>query len=288
MNGDSYTDGDLHAFAEDYRAAKADMSVLVVPADGRLDCGLVSVDSSRKVLGFKEKQTSAGTFHINAGIYIATKQLLHDVPPGLRLSLEEELFPRWLAEGKYIRAFSHAGCCVDIGTPERYQSAQEMLANVEIGETFSYPQSKRAQSHGYQDRDEPCEPEENRNFGTTMKAQQNTKQLHNLIRTRIERAIEIKSVLLADSGYHVLVATVAMQIVKSLGAGGKVLFFWKWRQRCRRTASRRGIYRPLPERAARAAGNSAAHQHLLSDGHWQRLRLRLHIRTTARSAGQSR
>lgn len=111
MNGDSYTD--LHAFAEDYRAAKADMSVLVVPADGRLDCGLVSVDTSRKVLGFKEKQTSAGNFHVNAGIYIAAKQLLHDVPPGLRLSLEEELFPRWLAEGKYIRAFSHAGCCVD-------------------------------------------------------------------------------------------------------------------------------------------------------------------------------
>jgi hypothetical protein len=26
MNGDSYTDGDLHAFAEDYRGAKADMS----------------------------------------------------------------------------------------------------------------------------------------------------------------------------------------------------------------------------------------------------------------------
>jgi NDP-sugar pyrophosphorylase family protein len=96
------------------------------------------------VLGFKEKQTSAGNFHVNAGIYIAAKQLLRDVPPGLRLSLEEELFPRWLAEGKYIRAFSHAGYCVDIGTPERYQSAQEMLANVEIGETFSYPQGKRA------------------------------------------------------------------------------------------------------------------------------------------------
>jgi D-sedoheptulose 7-phosphate isomerase len=42
---------------------------------------------------------------------------------------------------------------------------------------------------------------------------------------RIERAIEIKSVLLADSGYHVLVASVAIQIVKSLVAGGKVLFF---------------------------------------------------------------
>ena len=51
------------------------------------------------------------------------------------------------------------------------------------------------------------------------------KQLHHLIRTRIERAIEIKTVLRDDAGYHALVANVAMQIVKSLGAGGKVLFF---------------------------------------------------------------
>ena len=58
-----------------------------------------------------------------------------------------------------------------------------------------------------------------------MKAPKTIEQLHRLIRTRIERAIEIKTVLLADPGYHVLVATVAMQIVKSLSAGGKVLFF---------------------------------------------------------------
>ena len=92
INGDSYTD--LHTLAEDYRTAKAHMSVLVVPPEGRLDCGFVSVDTSRKVLGFKENRTSAGNFHVNAGIYMAAKQLLHDVPPGPRLSLEEELCPR--------------------------------------------------------------------------------------------------------------------------------------------------------------------------------------------------
>ena len=63
-----------------------------------------------------------------------------------------------------------------------------------------------------------------RSSGTTMKAPKTIEQLHRLIRTRIERAIEIKTVLRADPGYHVLVATVAMQVVKSLSAGGKVLF----------------------------------------------------------------
>jgi D-glycero-alpha-D-manno-heptose 1-phosphate guanylyltransferase len=139
MNGDSYTDADLSAFAADFHAAKADMSVVVVPADGRVDCGLVSVDSSNRVLGFKEKQTPTGNFHVNAGIYMAAKRIFQDVPPAVRISLEEELFPRWLAEGKFLRAFSHPGKCVDIGTPERYQAAQDILANVEIGQAISNP-----------------------------------------------------------------------------------------------------------------------------------------------------
>jgi NDP-sugar pyrophosphorylase family protein len=143
MNGDSYTDADLSAFERDFHAANADLSVLVVPADGRVDCGLVSVDSRGSVLGFREKQTSTGNFHVNAGIYMATKNILRDVPPGVRVSLEEELFPRWLAERKCLRAFSHTGNCVDIGTPERYQRAQDILANVEVSGTFSNSESPR-------------------------------------------------------------------------------------------------------------------------------------------------
>jgi hypothetical protein len=37
-------------------------------------------------------------------------------------------------EAKYIRAFSQSGNCVYIGTLERVQSAQEILANLEVGE----------------------------------------------------------------------------------------------------------------------------------------------------------
>lgn len=144
MNGDSYTNADLSAFANDFHGANADLSVLVVPADGRTDIGLVSVDPVGRVLGFKEKQTSSGNFHINAGIYMATKEILLDVIPAVRMSLEEELFPRWLADGKFIRAFSHPGRCVDIGTPERYENAQRILADVEVGEILSEPESRRA------------------------------------------------------------------------------------------------------------------------------------------------
>jgi D-sedoheptulose 7-phosphate isomerase len=61
--------------------------------------------------------------------------------------------------------------------------------------------------------------------GKTMKPQENTKALHDLVRNRIQSSIDVKQALLLDAGLHSLVAQVAMQIVKSLRAGGKVLFF---------------------------------------------------------------
>jgi mannose-1-phosphate guanylyltransferase len=131
MNGDSYTDADLSGFVSDHRDSRADLTVLVVPTDGRVDCGLVSVTPDGKVMGFKEKQSAPGMHFVNAGIYMVDRKILYEMPPNQRVSLEEELFPRLLAEGKNIRAFHHSGRCVDIGTPERYLHAQETLTNVE-------------------------------------------------------------------------------------------------------------------------------------------------------------
>jgi D-glycero-alpha-D-manno-heptose 1-phosphate guanylyltransferase len=134
VNGDSYTDADLAVFVRDYREAQPDASLLVVPAEGRIDCGLVSVDSEQRVLGFREKESASGSHWVNAGVYVLDKCSLLETPPGVQISLESDLFPRWLAKGKRIRAFLHSGECVDIGTPERYQSAQTILANVEMDE----------------------------------------------------------------------------------------------------------------------------------------------------------
>jgi NDP-sugar pyrophosphorylase family protein len=131
MNGDSYTDADLSGFVSDHVESRADLTVLVVPTDGRVDCGLVSVGPNRRVLGFKEKQSATGMQYVNAGIYMVAKKILCQMPLNQRVSLEEELFPRWLAEGENIRAFHHSGRCIDIGTPERYLHAQETLANAE-------------------------------------------------------------------------------------------------------------------------------------------------------------
>jgi NDP-sugar pyrophosphorylase family protein len=144
MNGDSYTDADLSRFAASHRESRADVSVLVVPNDGRVDCGLVSVKPDGKVMGFKEKQSASGMQYVNAGIYMVDKKILYEIPPNQRVSLEEEVFPQLLAEGRNIRAFHHSGRCIDIGTPERYLHAQVTLANVEPGGILSAREGRQA------------------------------------------------------------------------------------------------------------------------------------------------
>jgi D-sedoheptulose 7-phosphate isomerase len=58
-----------------------------------------------------------------------------------------------------------------------------------------------------------------------MKMDVKTKQLNDLVRDRIRRSIELKQALLSDSTFDDLVARAAMQIVRALRAGGKVIFF---------------------------------------------------------------
>jgi mannose-1-phosphate guanylyltransferase len=132
MNGDSYTDVDLSRLVEVHNESKADLTVVAVPSDGRCDIGTVLFDRDGRLKRFAEKEPEQSLkCYINAGIYLVSRRLLHEIPAGVHISLERELFPSWTKAGKEIRAFLHTGDCVDIGTPERYQIAQQVLARAE-------------------------------------------------------------------------------------------------------------------------------------------------------------
>jgi NDP-sugar pyrophosphorylase family protein len=131
MNGDSYTEVDLSKFLAEFREAKADASMVVVPADGRSDCGFVLINEDGKLSSFEEKQAPVHAPYVNAGVYILSRQMLYEIPAGVQISLERSLLPRWLQQGRYIKGFIYSGRCTDIGTPERYRDAQSILAHVE-------------------------------------------------------------------------------------------------------------------------------------------------------------
>ena len=58
-----------------------------------------------------------------------------------------------------------------------------------------------------------------------MRHPEDVQPLHAMLRDRIQTSIEIKKVLLLDATFQDAVANVALRIVESLRAGGKVFFF---------------------------------------------------------------
>jgi len=130
MNGDSYAAVDLGLLETSHREGGADATVVVF-AETRSDAGSVLVDENGRVRAFAEKSQSLNTRYQSAGIYMFSKTLCSAIPRTGKISLEEQLFPEWLANNRRIDAFVFSGRCIDIGTPERYQLAQNLLANFE-------------------------------------------------------------------------------------------------------------------------------------------------------------
>jgi D-sedoheptulose 7-phosphate isomerase len=57
-----------------------------------------------------------------------------------------------------------------------------------------------------------------------MKTHEHKNFLEELVCDRVRRSIDVKQILLRDEGFSVLVTHAALQIVKALRAGGKVMF----------------------------------------------------------------
>jgi D-glycero-alpha-D-manno-heptose 1-phosphate guanylyltransferase len=79
---------------------------------------------------FREKQ-GVGEGLINAGIYLLPSIWLNEVMEQGVLSIENDLIPRWLAEGRKIRIQEVDTPFLDIGTPDDYARADAFFADVE-------------------------------------------------------------------------------------------------------------------------------------------------------------
>ncbi|WP_143321888.1 nucleotidyltransferase family protein [Clostridium sp. HBUAS56010] len=68
---------------------------------------------------FDEKTDTSSQGTINGGIYYLRRSLLEQIPEG-KVSLEHEMIPGWLLEGKKLGGFVNDGYFIDIGVPEDY------------------------------------------------------------------------------------------------------------------------------------------------------------------------
>jgi D-glycero-alpha-D-manno-heptose 1-phosphate guanylyltransferase len=125
MNGDSLAFADLTAVAAPL-SDDATSGVVVgrfVPDASRY--GTLGIGSAGELLRFIEKQPGSGV--INSGIYLLRHSLLKESPQRTPLSLENDVFPSWLARGMRLQTVVTEAPFLDIGTPESLPQAEAFI-----------------------------------------------------------------------------------------------------------------------------------------------------------------
>jgi NDP-sugar pyrophosphorylase family protein len=127
LNGDSYCDFNFGALKAFHDSNDAEASILLAYVEDCARYGSVVLDETKKVESFIEKSGAGGPGLINAGVYVVERPLIKEIPPGRVLSLEKDIFPRWIGRAFFGFA-ANAPMFIDIGTPQSFQHAQNLFA----------------------------------------------------------------------------------------------------------------------------------------------------------------
>jgi len=132
LNGDIFTDLDITAMIDFHRERKAEATITLTPVDDPTSYGLIETNTQGRITRFLEKPSwsEVTTNMINAGTYVLEPDVLSQIQPQTKVSIERETFPQLLSQGKLIYAYSSSAYWIDVGTPERYlQLHRDLLSN---------------------------------------------------------------------------------------------------------------------------------------------------------------
>ncbi len=123
LNGDILTDLDLGAMLAFHREKRASVTIALHHVEDARPFGLVMTDGESRVFEFREKPEDLVPGDINAGTYILDPTVLHGFARGERISIERQIFPSLIAEGRPVFGFLSSPYWLDLGTPEKYLQA---------------------------------------------------------------------------------------------------------------------------------------------------------------------
>jgi D-glycero-alpha-D-manno-heptose 1-phosphate guanylyltransferase len=126
LNGDTYLELDARAMLKAHVHHRAQLSLAVCHVPDAKRYGALNV-SEGIVRGFREKG-QAGPGWINGGTYILGAGLRDRLPERAAFSFEHELL---VPDTQYLQplAFPTSGLFIDIGIPEDYRRAEEILSS---------------------------------------------------------------------------------------------------------------------------------------------------------------
>ena len=118
LNADTFYQIDYGRLVQMQAGQDLDMALVLRQVPDISRYGEAVLENGR-LTGFNEKSSSPRPGTINGGVYLMKRELLDQIPEG-KVSLENEMIPKWLKEGRSLGGFVNDGYFIDIGVPEAY------------------------------------------------------------------------------------------------------------------------------------------------------------------------
>lgn len=126
MNSDLFTNINYEDFYLHFREHDAEMSVAAVPYTVSVPYGIFDLDGC-KIQGLIEKPTY--NYYANAGIYLIKRSVLDEIPNDTFFNATD-LIERLISKNKKVIRFPLNGIWIDIGNPQEYQKANELVKHL--------------------------------------------------------------------------------------------------------------------------------------------------------------
>ena len=126
MNSDLFTNIDYEDFFLHFQEHDAEMSVAAVPYNISIPYGILDLEG-RNIKGLLEKPQY--NHYANAGIYLIKRRALEEIPDGEFFNATD-LVEKLISEGKSVIRYPLNGTWIDIGNPQEYQKAQDLVKHM--------------------------------------------------------------------------------------------------------------------------------------------------------------
>jgi mannose-1-phosphate guanylyltransferase len=125
LNGDVLTSLDLRGMMAFHQERGGLGALHLIRVEDPSAFGCVVNDGQKRISAFVEKPAKGTepTNEINAGTYLFDAAILDMIPAGRNVSIERETFPKILAEGQALYAYTTDDYWIDLGRPEHYLTA---------------------------------------------------------------------------------------------------------------------------------------------------------------------
>lgn len=126
MNSDLFTNIDYEDFYLHFKQHNADMSVAAIPYKVSIPYGIFDVEN-RNIQGLIEKPTY--TYYANAGIYLFKRSLLDMIPEETFFNATD-FIELLISRGLSVIRYPLNGTWIDIGNPQEYQKANDLVKHL--------------------------------------------------------------------------------------------------------------------------------------------------------------